>query len=57
MEFNEKFEPIYVYFRIGDKLDYIVVEGYSLVELLTEIGGLVSFIYGIKIVRHRPKLK
>ena len=49
MEFNEKFEPIYVYFRIGDKLDYIVVEGYSLVELLTEIGGLVSFIYGISI--------
>ena len=52
-EFTNRFEPLSLYIRIGDKLDYIVVEGYSMLELITEIGGLASFVYGISRILSR----
>ena len=46
-EFNQNYEPLNVYIRIEDKQDFIVVEGYSLILLFTEVGGLASFIFGL----------
>ena len=53
-EFNHNYEPLNVYIRIEDKQDFIVVEGYSLILLFTEVGGLASFIFGLtQFVTHK----
>ena len=43
-----------IYVRIEDKLDYIVVEQYTLVKLLTELGGIASFLFGVsRLLTHK----
>ena len=43
---NPSYRPLRLFVRIEDKIDFIVVEQYSLVKLLTELGGIASFLFG-----------
>ena len=43
---NPSYRPLRLFVRIEDKMDFIVVEQYSLVKLLTELGGIASFLFG-----------
>ena len=42
---NEKYKPLSVYIRIEDKVTWLEASGYSLIMMLSEIGGLASFCY------------
>ena len=44
---NPWFNPLSVYIRIEDKLDFLVIEQYSMVKLLSELGGLASILFGL----------
>ena len=46
-ELNPQYDPLNVYIRLEDKIDFLVIEHYSLVKLLTELGGFASFLFGL----------
>ena len=42
---NDWYQPLSIKFKIDNQLDLITVEGYSIIELLADIGGVGCFLY------------